>query len=1272
MMQWFTRFPMAIQAMAIGIVVSLVVGVALDTILSRQFRTLVGTELQLELKRSLRNVRHIMDDYRNRLSSTVRLIAGSQNLFSYIHNMQILPEEAGASRILHHVRKPVWLPPSSQWRPVFPQSFLLLDAQGQVREFFGIDDHRPDPVLLASLPLLLARSLGQVLMTELSNGPGLVVSASIEDGKDRVYGHLMVLRDLNDDLLRFLYPLNGVEDLAVAIFRGEAPNIQVVADNIWHDHHSHDRYDALLNKYLVIGKGYEDYGSAEVAIQLTGLANKQRVALFSDRLIDMERVHRAIMGALLVLAQLLLALWVVYRVRQLTHWTLKYAKEQLHSTLVVHNRGDELLILANVMNSMGEKNRRSQEVRATITELLRRALASQPLQEQLQEALDLILEKSWLTTQKKAAIYLLDLEKNHLVLAVERGFSSEMVQTCALVSRGRCQCGQTLDETKLIFDARYGRCSLPIFSQGRLLGLFVQYVGEGDTCGEEEEEFLWTLSHTLAGLIERHQMDQKLANAKAVAENSNRAKSEFLANMSHEIRTPMNAIMGLGHLLFKTELSGKQKNYLQKINTASSSLLGILNDILDFSKIEAKKLPLESIPFHLESVFANVADLIAPKAAEKDLEFLFSIDPSTPMALVGDPLRLGQVLINLTNNAVKFTESGEVVLTVSPIHRGENFIWLRFSIRDTGIGLTSEQLGRLFSVFSQADTSTTRKYGGTGLGLTISEQLVAMMGGRIHVTSVFGQGSTFEFTASFGISEQNISSFVSKQQILGVKRVLVVDDNGSSREILADLLHSFSLECVLVESGYAATELLKKQQNSQEKPFDIILMDWMMPGMDGIETSRRIKEDLSLSHTPTIIMVTSHAREELVHQAEKVGVDGFLSKPLSPSSLLDILVDLCGEQEQGIITHGKLGPEEALEQQLRETIGGARVLLAEDNPINRQIATEILESLNVVVIPATDGLNAVEQVLGREERFFDAVFMDLQMPKQDGLSATRQIRAQVGYQQLPIIAMTAHAMVGDREKCLAVGMNDHVSKPIEIKELYASLSQWIKPGKRSLVVQKKKEISSNISFPEACKCINVAEGLRRVRNNRALLQKMIMDFGQEHADADSLLRAELAAGNVEAAQQRVHAIKGVSGNIAAFALHEISQQLEQGLKEGSSMGEQELGVARFSTELQRVVMASQSFKPAVIPSENQSLTDSDSPLPIKLPDNFQEELANFAKTLASNDLSAKRLFPAIRDRLVGRNLEAELAELEQCIERLKFVRAGALVRQLAKDLDVTV
>ena len=1271
MMRWLTRFPMAIQAMVIGMLVSLVVGVVLDTIQSRQFRTVVGTELQSELGRSLRSVRHLMDDYRNRLSSTVRLIAESRHLFSYVRNRQTWPEKADVSAILFHAKKPVWLPPSGQWRPVLPQSFLLLDAQGHVREFYSIDEHQPDPVLMASLPLFLARSVGQVLVTELSDGPGLVVSAPIQDTEGRIYAYLMVLRDLNDDLLRFLYPLTGVDDLVVAIFRGIAPHVQVVADNILHDKHAFDSYDALMKDYLIIGKGFEDYGSSEVAIQLTGLVNKQRIGLFSDRLMEMERMHRAILGALLVLAQLSLALWVVYRVRHLTRWTLKYTKEQLHSTLIVHNRGDELLILADVMTRMGEKNRRSQEVRATITELLRRALASQPLQTQLQGALDLILEKSWLTDQKKAAIYRFDLGKDRLVLEAERGFSAEMLQTCALVQRGSCQCGQAFDKVTLIFDAHHGRYSLPILAQGRLLGLFVQYVGEGHVYDVEEEEFLWTLSHTLAGLIERYQMDQKLADAKAVAETSNRAKSEFLANMSHEIRTPMNAIMGLGHLLFKTELSGKQKNYLQKINTASRSLLGILNDILDFSKIEAKKLPLESIPFHLESVFGNVADLIAPKAAEKDLEFLFSMDPTTPMALVGDPLRLGQVLINLTNNAVKFTESGEIVLTVSPVHRGENFIWLRFSIRDTGIGLTPEQLGRLFSAFSQADTSTTRQYGGTGLGLTISEQLVGMMGGRIQVTSVFGQGSTFEFTASFGLSEQTFSTLAPKKHALGAMRVLVVDDNSSSREILADLLHSFSLECVLVESGYAAAELLKKQQNSQEKPFDLILMDWMMPGMDGIETSRQIKQDLALSHTPTIIMVTSHAREEVVRQAEKVGIDGFLSKPLSPSSLLDTLVDLCGEGKQGIITLGTLDNEEALEHQLRETMGGARVLLAEDNPINRQIATEILESLNVQVLQAVDGVDAVEQVLNQKETFFDAVFMDLQMPKQDGFAATQQIRAQAGYQQVPIIAMTAHAMVGDREKCLAAGMNDHVSKPIEIKELYASLSRWIKPGKRSVVVQKR-DISSDISFPEACDCIHVEEGLRRVRGNRALLQKMIMDFGREHAEADSQLRAKLAAGDIEGAQQQIHAIKGVSGNIAATALHKISQQLEQQLKEEVSVEERDLGMEDFSRELQRVVTASQSFNPKVASEENHSLVDADAPLPIKLPDNFQEDLALFAQMLASNNLTAKRLFPAIRDRLVGRTLEADLAELEQCIERLKFVRAGELVQQLAKHLNLTL
>ena len=1284
MTRWLTRFPLAVQAVAIGLLVSLVLGVGMDIVQSRQFRELVASELKAELGRSLRSVRHQMDDYRNRLSGTVHLMAGHQAMISHVRDARRWPEMSEDVSVRYHKRPPRWLPPSSQWRAVLPQSFLLLDAQGRLREFYSLDHDAPDSALISSLSLILARSQGQVLVTELSVGPGLVITAPVRDAKKQVRAYFMVLRALNDALLRAIFPLTGVDDLAVAIFRGIPPHVWVLADNIPHGEHKNDSYKMLMEQYLIVGKGYEDYGSSEVAINLTGLVSNRRIESFSNRLLDMERSHRGIMVAFLVIALLALALWVVYRVRHLTRWIFGYAKEHLQSTLKTRTWGDEILILADVMKNMGEKNRRAQLSRATITEILRRGLASRPLKEQLQGALETIQKNAWVTNHEKGAIFLKDPKKEQLFLVAQCGFSEALQQSCAHVKLGDCLCGQAAQEARLIFDAHHagdhGHYCVPILSQGRLLGAFTLYLQEGHQQDSEEEEYLWTLSHTLAGVIERHEIDQKLADAKEQAEHSNRAKSEFLANMSHEIRTPMNAILGLGHLLFKTELSGKQKSYLQKIQSASRSLLGILNDILDFSKIEAKKLHLEAIPFSLENVFSNVADLIAPKAAEKGLEFLFSIAPTTPDTLVGDPLRLGQVLINLANNAVKFTESGEILITVQPVHRGPCFVWIRFSVQDTGIGLTPEQESRLFKAFSQADASTTRKYGGTGLGLTISEQLVGMMGGKIQVTSEYGQGSTFSFTAAFGCSKQNGLNFAPKSTPLGRMRLLVVDDNSSSREILLDLLSSFSFEAITVESGYAALELLEKQKNTGGKPFDIILMDWLMPGMDGFETSKKIKHELNLSETPTIIMVTSHAREEVMQQAKKSGIDGFLSKPVNPSSLLDTLIDICAHRElpkKEVLDSS----DEMLETRLRAIISGASVLLVEDNPVNQQVAGEIFENLGLVVQLANDGQEAIDQLLSHAEDYFDVIFMDLQMPNLDGYEATRQIRTHSMYKNLPIIAMTAHAMTGDYDKCLAAGMNDHVSKPVELKELYKSLERWIKSGKRhageketGMTLQKLPKIKATeeMRFPYDLHGIDVADGLRRVRGNQALFKKMILDFGAANVNAVEELRTLLVAEDFERAAQRIHAIKGVSGNIAAVRLHELSEIIEQAVKSRVAAAKRDPLIEQFEKEFQKIVASSEQLKPNVSPEMDQELVDSDEHANEPLTESVREDLVSLLDMLTSHNLKAKRMFPAIQDALQGRNLKQELLALEEAIQQLNFTRASERLRQLAVKLNVSL
>ena len=455
----------------------------------------------------------------------------------------------------------------------------------------------------------------------------------------------------------------------------------------------------------------------------------------------------------------------------------------------------------------------------------------------------------------------------------------------------------------------------------------------------------------------------------------------FLANMSHEIRTPMNAIMGMAHLAMKTDLTAKQYDYLKKVDISAKSLLGIINDILDFSKIEAGKMDMESVDFQLEDTLDNISTLVGIKTQEKGLELLFKTEPTVPTALVGDPLRLGQILINLSNNAVKFTDTGEIVVATELLKKDKDQVTLKFSVRDTGIGMTAEQAAKLFQPFSQADSSTTRKYGGTGLGLTISKRLAEMMGGEIWVESESGRGSTFSFTANLGLGKERAKKRFKPPSELRGMRVLVVDDNATSRSILQEMLESFSFEVSLASSGEEG--IAELEAASKDKPFELVIMDWQMPGMDGIEASKQILEHKGLSKIPPIILVTAYGREEVMQQAEQVGLEGFLLKPVNPSMLFDTIMQAFGE---AVPETTRIARRHEQEAEALKHIQGAHVLLVEDNEINQQVAKEILEGAGLNVTLATNGQEAVNAV---KENNYDAVLMDVQMPVMDGYTATK-------------------------------------------------------------------------------------------------------------------------------------------------------------------------------------------------------------------------------------------------------------------------------------------
>ena len=639
------------------------------------------------------------------------------------------------------------------------------------------------------------------------------------------------------------------------------------------------------------------------------------------------------------------------------------------------------------------------------------------------------------------------------------------------------------------------------------------------------------------------EQNDALYQARIQAEAATRAKSEFLANMSHEIRTPMNAIIGFTALCLKTDLNSKQRDYLSKIEASSHSLLGVINDILDFSKIEAGKLTMERINFRVEEVVNNIAGLVSVRASEKGLEMVTSIDPEIPLNLMGDPLRLGQALLNLASNAVKFTQAGSILIKIDLVEKDNRHCVVRFTVRDTGLGMSGEEISRLFVAFSQADMSVTRNFGGTGLGLAISKDLIEMMGGHIEVESSPGAGSTFSFTAKFGLNDQLVVGQLKVPANLTGLKVLVVDDNQLARDVLVGQLSSFNFENEAVDSGQAAITALERA--ARGKPFDLMLIDWQMPGMDGIETVRHIRNDRKLGQTPVTIMVTAFGREEVMNQAEKVGINALLIKPVSPSLLFDTILQNFVQDVRYI--NQTQAPADIRLDRLSH-VRGARVLLVEDNLLNQQVAVELLGEAGLVLDIANNGQEAIAAISRQE---YELVLMDIQMPIMGGYEAAAIIRQDKHFDRLPTIAMTAHAMRGVREECLAVGMNDYLSKPIDPKQLYAMLANWIQPRQRTVTPPSEARLDpirndeTETGLPEKLEGFDLKSGLVLLCGNRGFYRQMILNFARRDRGAAQELRQLISQGNRTEAKNRSHALKGVAGTLAASEVFTLASELEQ-------------------------------------------------------------------------------------------------------------------------------
>ncbi len=632
-------------------------------------------------------------------------------------------------------------------------------------------------------------------------------------------------------------------------------------------------------------------------------------------------------------------------------------------------------------------------------------------------------------------------------------------------------------------------------------------------------------------------------NLATQAELANKAKGEFLANMSHEIRTPMNAVIGFNSLLATTQMTPQQMDYVQKAGSSAKNLLKIINDILDFSKIEANEFDLDTVEFNLDEVLEKISNIVAIKAFEKGVEFIVSKSDDTPVDLIGDPLRLEQILLNFTNNAVKFTEKGEIIVRVSLNERHGQLASINFEVRDTGIGLTREQIQKLFRPFTQADASTTRQYGGTGLGLSISKHLVEMMGGQVGVESDHGQGSIFHFNALFEINpKKRIPQKIPLENLNDIK-IMVVDDHAPTIEVITRYLNSFafSFKIITADSGEKAIDCYKKWLDNG-KTMDLILMDFKMPGINGIETWEKIKAMGEKNRLPKIIIFTAYGMDDGLSRARDKGIKHILMKPVSRSALFDTILNVFGAKKRTSAL--------PLTQKFHG-LAGTKILVVEDNKINQDLAKGILEQQNFQVELANDGIQAIEKL--NTDPDYDLVLMDLQMPNLDGYGATRKIRENPAFENIPIIALSADAMKGTREQVQKAGMNDYITKPIDTGELFAAIEKWVE--QRDLIALGDNETREDFRFTRAkanLTCINTDEGLDRVLGDSALYFKMLKIFFKTHQTTMADIKESLSQNNIKGSLELLHALKGVAGNIGAREVFDLTVKFEAALESGTS------------------------------------------------------------------------------------------------------------------------